>query len=532
MSLSPMILTTTLLTLSLSACSTAKVTVESTDSVVGTAQLTLNPTFVDFGVVSAGMGGSAAVVEMTNTGDAELKILGFGLDNPGGPFTVSDAGASTLAPGESTGAILTFDPDDAGSFAANLSVSSSDPAGVSQVVLVGEAADGGVVLAPSSFDFGTLSMGCTGSVDVAVQNVGGSAITVNAVTLSGADGELTVGEGAPLPWTLAAGAFETVTVNYTPTLQHVVFGTLTVNTSSTTTSTVTGAYFGAAQAEPTANDHFSTPDGVVDLVVFVDKSSSMQDSSYVSRFRISMIALYDSLVALDADFQIAVLTDDDGCVNGRENFVTSEMSRTEAQSTLSVMFDTSYYGGELAEAGFSVLSAALSDDATGDRGCNRGLIRSTGALALIGVSDEDEQSGGDAGSWVTGFTGLKSDPARVHISAITGEIPDGCQEAAPGVVWSDVAQLTGGAVYSICGGADEWTASVAAIAEAGTGLTSAYTLSSEPDVSTLSVSIDGTLTTAWTYDTASRSLVFTEAAGLTWNQSIDVQYDIAQSCDD
>lgn len=530
MSKSPAVLTATLLTLSLSACSTAKITVGSTDSAAGTPQLTLDTQLVDFGAVSAGMGGTAAVLEMANTGDADLQILGFGLDGSDGPFAISDTGASTLAPGQSTGAILTFDPDEAGSYAANLTVSSTDPAGLAQVVLVGEAEDGGVALDPSSFDFGTLSLGCIGSVDVAVQNVGGSTITVNAVTLSGADGELTVDEGTPLPWTLTAGASQAVTVTYAPTLQHVVFGTLTVNTTSTATPTVTGTYFGAAQAEPTANDHFDTPDGVVDLVVFVDKSSSMQDSGYVSRFRASMITLYDTLVALDTDFQIAVLTDDDGCVNGRENFVTSDMSRSQAQSTLSVMFDTTYYGGELAEAGFTVLAAALSEDATGERGCNRGLLRSKGALALMGVSDEDEQSGGDESTWVTGFTALKSDPSRVHVSAITGDLPSGCDDAEAGVIWSDVAQLTGGSVYSICGAAAEWTASVASIARTGTGLASAYTLSSEPDVSTLSVSIDGRPTSAWSYDAASRSVVFADSANLTWNQSIDVQYEIAQSC--
>ncbi len=518
------------LLLPLAACSEAKITIGGSDTATGQPELTVGADLLDFGSVPAGMGGSAQVLDLSNTGDATLQILGFSVDDPTAPFTITDTGSTQLAPGESTGVILTFTPMTPGSYGANFQIASTDPDGIAEVVLVGESADGGLVLEPSSYDFGTVTLGCTASVDVNLHNVGGSAITVNSVQLTGADGELSVTESTPLPWTLGADQRDPVTIHYTPTLQHVVFGSLLVNTSSTTTPSVSGTYFGASQAEPTAADHYVTPDGVLDVVAFVDKTQSMQDSGYVTLFRSNMRALYDALVASTADFQLAVITDDDGCVNGPHNFVTGSTPQSEVIATLSAMFDSTYYGGELAEEGFTILYTGTSPTATSERGCNEGLVRSTGTLALLGVSDEDEQSEGDASTWVASFTSLKPDPTRVHVNAIAGDLPSGCDEARAATNWANVAQLTGGATYSICASSTSWTANLQEIVRESAGLASAYPLSSEPDPGTLVVTVDGRVSYDWTYDAPTNSIVFTTAAGLTWNQSIDVAYTIAQTC--
>ncbi len=517
------------LPLTLFGCSSAKIQIGGEEIPTGGPILTLGATLLDFGSVAAGMGGSAKVLDISNTGDETLQILGFSVDDPTAPFAITDVGDTDLDPGESTGVVLSFTPSDPGSFGANLLISSTDPAGVGEVVLVGESADGGVALSPASYDFGTLSLDCTATVDVAVTNVGGSSITVDAVRMDEANGELTVSSDA-LPFTLAAAESRFVNVSYTPTLQHVVFGTLSVETSSSTTPTVSGTYFGAAQASPTALDTFSTPDGVVDFVVFIDKSTSMQQDGYVSRFRSNMTSLFDALVDAGTDFQLALVTDDDGCVNGNVNYITQDTPRTQAMSTLSVMFDSTYYGGELAEQGLTALYEATNPDATGDAGCNRGLVRSDGGLTLLGISDEDEQSAGDPSSWVASFTALKSDPSRVHISAIGGDLPDGCENAAAAVTWSTVSQLTSGDLYSICADGEQWAENLTALAHKGAGLASSYALTSEPDVGSIAVTIDGQASFDWTYDSATRSVVFTSGAGLTWNQDIDIAYDIAQSC--
>lgn len=519
-----------LLGLPLAACSTAKITIGGDDSVGGLPELTLGQSLLDFGSVPAGMGGSAQVLDLTNTGDATLQILGFSVDDPTAPFTITDAGDTELAPGESTGVILNFTPTTPGSYGANLQVASTDPDGVAEVVLVGESADGGVVLDPASHDFGTLSIGCEAEVPVTVTNVGGSSVTVNDVLLSGAEGELFASEGTPLPWTLGANQSQTLTISYVPTLQHVVFGSLLVTTSSSTTPTVSGSYFGEAQASPSASEQFTTPDGILDFVVFVDKSQSMQDAGYVGRFRTNMTSLYDSLVASGTDFHLAVLTDDDGCVNGPSNFVDGSMTRGQALSTLSAMYDSTYYGGELAEAGFSVLYAGTGESATSERGCNKDLLRSDGSLALLGVSDEDEQSEGDASTWVAQLTSVKGDASRVHVSGIVGDLPSGCESAESGDTWATVAQLTGGATYSICASSSSWAANLGTIVQDSAGLGVGYPLASTPDVASLVVTLDGVTSYDWTYDSETNSIVFTEAAGLTWNQDIVVTYDIEQTC--
>lgn len=514
----------------LGACSVAKITIGGDDTSVGTPQLTLGSTLLDFGSVPAGMGGSAKVLDLSNTGDATLQILGFSVDDPTAPFTISDVGSTELAPGESTGIILNFTPMVPGSYGANLQIASNDPDEIAEVVLVGESADSGLVLEPSSYDFGVLTLGCSASVDVALHNIGGSAITVENVLLSGADGELSVNEGTPLPWTIGGDQSQAITLTYTPTLQHVVFGSLLVSTTSSTTPTVTGTYFGEAQASPEASERFTTPDGVLDFVVFVDKTQSMQDAGYVNTFRSNMSTIYDALVESDTDFQFAIVTDDDGCVNGPNDFITPSMTRSQMMATLSAMFDSSYYGGELAEEGFSILYAATRPEATSERACNEGLVRSSGALALVGISDEDEQSDGDATGWVAALTSLKSDPTRVHMNGIVGDLPSGCEEAKAGSNWATVAQLTGGATYSICDSSEDWALNLQDIVRSSAGLGSTYTLSSEAEPGTIVVRIDGRISYDWTYDDATNSVVFTSAAGLTWNEDIDISYTIAQTC--
>jgi hypothetical protein len=516
----------------LPGCSVASITIGGVETGVSGPELTPDSSVIDFGSVAAGMGGTAQVLGLTNTGEESLQILGFSVDDPTAPFTIQNVGTTELAPGESTDIVLGFTPSTPGSYGANLRIASNDAAGLDEVVLVGESADGGLALSPSSHDFGTVTIGCTADVGVNVQNAGGSALTVTDLTIVGAEGELAVVPESALPWTLSAGESRSVNVSYTPTLQHVVFGTLTATSTSTTTPVVTGTYFGSGQSLATASDSYSTADGILDLVVFVDKTQSMQDAGYVTRFRAEMIALYEALVAEHVDFQLAVITDDDGCVNGATNFVTSADNWVQATNALSVMFDSTYYGGELAEQGFSVLYAATKPDATAERACNAGLVRATGGLTLLGVSDEDEQSDGDAGEWVSAFTSLKSDPSRVSLYAITGDLPSGCEAAAAGAVWSTVAQLTGGSVYSICDGDTQWGANLTDMVNASAGLRTSYALSADPDVGTIVVTVDGAPSYDWTYDAASRSVVFTASAPLTWNQTITVDYTIAQNCAD
>ena len=516
----------------LPACSVATITIGGVETGFSGPELTPDSNFVDFGSVAAGMGGTAQVLTLTNTGDESVQILGFSVDDPTAPFTIQNVGSTDLAPGEATEVVLGFTPSIPGSYGANLRVASNDPAGVDEIVLVGESADGGLALSPSSYDFGTVTLGCSADASVNLQNAGGSSLTVTDVSIVGAEGELYVTPEAALPWTLAAGESRAVTVSYTPTLQHVVFGTLTATSTSTTTPVVTGTYFGSGQSLSTASDSFTTPDGILDLVVFVDKTQSMQDAGYVNRFRAEMIALYEALVSENVDFQLAVITDDDGCVNGPKNFITSADNWVQASTALSVMFDSTYYGGELAEQGFSVLYAATKSDATDERGCNAGLVRGTGGLSLLGISDEDEQSDGTSGEWVAAFTSLKPDPSRVAVYAMSGDLPGGCEAAAAGTIWSTVAQLTGGAMYSICDSDTQWGTNLADLVDSSAGLRSSYGLSADPDAGTIVVTVDGAPSYDWTYDAASRSVVFTEGAGLTWNQTITVDYTIAQNCAD
>ena len=78
-----------------------------------------------------------------------------------------------------------------------------------------------------------------------------------------------------------------------------------------------------------------------------------------------------------------------------------------------------------------LMEAMLSESVDGNGapypgGCNYGLIREEAKLALVGVSDEPEQSVNSYSYYISMFQSLKSNPSDVVIHGIGGDYPSGC----------------------------------------------------------------------------------------------------------
>jgi hypothetical protein len=156
-------------------------------------------------------------------------------------------------------------------------------------------------------------------------------------------------------------------------------------------------------------------------------------------------------------------------------------------------------------------------------GANAGFLRPTAALAVIAVTDEDDNSYGDPSYYARFLRSLKG-PGNENLSSLSiigGTTPDGCfppgEEnyfgglAEPAFRYSAVATRTGGIIGSICDVSFE--ATLVKIAAALNTLRRVFPLSLKPDPTTLSVLVNGTavprdIVNGWQYREETQSVTF------------------------
>jgi hypothetical protein len=179
----------------------------------------LNPLALDFGSVAVNTTSIRTLV-ISNVGNADLTVTGLtltgsdfalGASAPTPPFSIA-AGGSASVPVEYT-------PLDAGADNGLLEVASDDP----DEPLVsaplsgsGQATPPDIDVSPLSLDFGTVAVGTTVTLTTTIHNVGGSDLTLSALTLAGS-ADFALGAGAPsVPFIVAGGGSVNVPVDYAP----------------------------------------------------------------------------------------------------------------------------------------------------------------------------------------------------------------------------------------------------------------------------------------------------------------------------
>ena len=149
---------------------------------------------------------------------------------------------------------------------------------------------------------------------------------------------------------------------------------------------------------------------------------------------------------------------------------------------------------------------------------------------MIIATDEVDQSGGDAATWIAQFQALKLDPEAVAISGIYG-LAVGCPNppADADPMLAEIIAQTGGVEVSIC--EPDWSPV----------LTVAPTLVSEPAARfplsepamplTLEVAVEAQPVTAgWSYDEAGNAVVFEPDSVPEPGEVVTVQYHVVGEC--
>lgn len=265
--------------------------------------------------------------------------------------------------------------------------------------------------------------------------------------------------------------------------------------------------------------------GVVDILWVIDDSGSMADER--QRLANSFDRFLAELNTAQVTYQIGVTSTnlvDHGVLRGTTPIITNS-----TPDGGSVFADNTTFGASRArwEQGLRMMQEALAGPATslpdGGTWPNAQLVRPNAALAVIVVSDEDDNSFGDPAMyarWLRGFKG-KGNENLVSFSTIAGTTPDGCfgpgedqffgGQSEPAFRYSAVSQRTGGVIGSVCDSSFENT--LIQIAQALNTLRRIFPLSLSPDPSTIHVFINGSEVAAsvvngWLYNADTNSISF------------------------
>ncbi|MBM4393470.1 MAG: choice-of-anchor D domain-containing protein [Deltaproteobacteria bacterium] len=179
----------------------------------------VSPARVNFGEVALGSE-NVATITVTNAGSGTLLVDSPRLARSNADLTVSALGSSMLAAGATTDFVVTWVPVDGDSLDNAVLVDSNDADEPSvEVPLGGTLPAGEIEVTPSSYDFGTVTVGASTSTPVTVSNVGEGPLTVSSLRFEATDSDLGVldyGGLALLPAVLAPGEATVVTVSYAP----------------------------------------------------------------------------------------------------------------------------------------------------------------------------------------------------------------------------------------------------------------------------------------------------------------------------
>jgi hypothetical protein len=223
-----------------------------------------------------------------------------------------------------------------------------------------------------------------------------------------------------------------------------------------------------------------------------------------------------------ADWQLLLVTDAfTGCGTGGvlDNTVPNVESLLVNNAFNAAHSDNG--GANRTEKLLELANIALSKTNPGN--CNEGFLRPGALLHIINLSDEPEQSGQTAASWVGQLDTYVADPSLLKISGVIDLT--NCGSGAAGYL--DAVNITGGASLDIC--SSTWGSNFTDIASAVLLGVPTYPLSSAADPFTMEVLVNGVPTTGFVYDASTQSVTVNSPA-IGELDVVTVNYNIPGTC--
>lgn len=275
----------------------------------------------------------------------------------------------------------------------------------------------------------------------------------------------------------------------------------------------------------------------VDILWVIDNSGTMGPKQ--DNLRTSINSFMSQFMTKNFDFRIAVTTTDirpadptypddpnysgqGACLVGSPTIVIP--STPSAASTLGFNADVGFFGSADAH-GLDAARLALSSPNANSGGCTEGFLRSDAFLAVIVFSDADDSTGATVNELLSHLDEVKPPTTSVtgatlrqySVSAMVVEdlSRQACVDLGPfsevGYKFLDAANLTGGAVASICD--PDFSAGLISVSTKILESATAINLIAVPNPSTIIVTMNGEIipqssANGWTFDSVTNSIYF------------------------
>lgn len=204
----------------------------------GTAVLGLSSTSIDFGSVAVGSQGSGSIT-LTSSGTADVVIQSLVVD--GSDFSTGKLQLPlTLAPGQQVILPLTFAPSSAGAEQGKITLTDNADGSPNVINLSGTgtaapAPTTASLSAPSSIEFGDVTVGSQGTKTITLVSTGTAPVTVSAIALTGASFS---NSPAVLPQVLQPNQQMSLRVKFTPQADGDATGTVTITSNATSNAKI------------------------------------------------------------------------------------------------------------------------------------------------------------------------------------------------------------------------------------------------------------------------------------------------------
>lgn len=396
------------------------------------------------------------------------------------------------------------------------------------------AAEPDIRVEPNRVSFEPLAVGCAAQRSVTIRNVGEGPLDVAGTWVDFLDETSRDFTVERLEGVVRPGEDEVISLQFQPSFVWDAAAELVVDSDDPDEPQVR-LPIGGGSFDPTWNlDVFEQAPQGIDVLWVIDNSGSMWEER--DRVTTEIRRFFQWFIQLDLDWQMGVITTDvvnpaySGQLVGHPPYVTSSTEDAEATLARSIQVGGAEMGDE---AGLHAMELALTEPLLS--GVNEGFYRPEARLAVIFLTDEDDQGAHGADWYIRFLEGLKPDPADVFVAAIVGDAEEGCSgtcvdgasDARAGDRYLEVAAAFGGFHESIC------TCDLAPALERmgfeSTWYVRAFPLSERPGAaSMLTVWVDGVEAGGWSYDPVPNAVVFDEAPPL--GAQVVARYPVRDPC--
>ncbi|MFN2547423.1 MAG: choice-of-anchor D domain-containing protein [Myxococcales bacterium] len=500
--------------------------------------LSVSPgTTLDFGATRL-FTPSVQGVELTNTtaddcivGDPAIVSGGPAFRWPGG---VVPAGRE-LPPGGRMSVRLEFVAQQATAYAGAIQFYVSNRNAPAMTIdLAGQGDDGCFFVSPATVDFGATTLGCGAQTQNAYAvNHCSYPVTITGVTISGQP----FYSSPQLPVKVAPQSSAGIPVTYTPPSAGDDVGTIYL-TTDTRAQPYQAGLTGGAQTAATVFDQWDQSTPKVDLLIVIDNSGSMAEEQHA--LAANLDHLWNRIALANADFHIATTSTGmdlytsgwsqcPGGASGGEGgrffpvdnshprLLTPQTPNVKQALFLNTDVGQCHWKEQFTEPVVAALtdpliSATKAPGTTWPNDGNAGFLRDDARLALMAVSDSDDDidlANPPPVSYLID-TLRKVKHGALDLVSFAGIVPlQACSTSeAVGTRYTEIAHQLGGHVFDICQLNNMGAMLDSALGDLLQPLSS-FPLSAHPkDPTAIDVTVNGARVTTWSYDATANRLVF------------------------